>query len=97
MNSHNSSHNKLPGISSQNGFNPLEEMNKTTFATHKASLVDRKNPRDKYEVPRYKGLQDKRREMVSLKRKKDKAEEFTFKPKINPRKDVAKSLNFYQG
>tara|TARA_B110000285_G_C14678846_1_gene403717 strand:- start:235 stop:405 length:171 start_codon:yes stop_codon:yes gene_type:complete len=56
MNSHNSSHSKLPGISSQNGFNPLEEMNKTTFATHKASLVDRKNPRDKYEVPRYKGL-----------------------------------------
>jgi hypothetical protein len=36
--------------------------------------------------------------MVSLKRKaKDKADEFTFKPKINPRKDVAKSLNFYQG
>ena len=36
--------------------------------------------------------------MVSLKRSKEKAEkEFTFKPKINPRKDVAKSLNFYQG
>jgi hypothetical protein len=109
--SNHSSHNKLPGISSQNPLAriPSEEMmNKTSF-THKTSLAGPKNPREKHEAPRYKGLSEKRN-MVNFKKKidnknvdtvyfkkriEDKNMNMTFKPKINPRKDLAKSMNFY--
>lgn len=76
-------------------------MNKTVITythTKKNGLAGPKNPREKYEVPRYKGLQDKRRDIVNFKRKNEDANtNMTFKPKINPRKDVAKSMNFHQG
>jgi hypothetical protein len=82
-------------------------MNKTSF-TNKNSLAGPR--REKMDVPRYKGLSEKRN-MINFNRKKEKNEpvyfrkkieettqnrEFTFKPKINnPRKELAKSMNFY--
>lgn len=85
-------------------------MNQTSF-TNKTSLAGPKNPREKMDIPRYKGLSEKRN-MVNFNRKKesknvdtvyfkkkieDKNMNLTFKPKINPRKDLAKSMNFNIG
>ena len=83
-------------------------MNKTSI-THKTNLAGSKNPREKHEVQRYKGFSEKRN-MVNFKKKvdnknvdtvyfkkkiEDKNMNMSFKPKINPRKDLAKSMNFY--
>ena len=75
-------------------------MKKTAFSNKNKnnSITGPKNPREKYEAPRYKGIQDKRRDIAHLKRKiEDKNAQMTFKPKLINRNNVAKSMNFYQG